>query len=331
MSLVKPTSLRTGDASTAAPTVDVRLMHESDVAAARRVMQRAFGTFLAAPDPDRFMADRNYVGSRWRADPAAAFVAVVDDRVVGSNLVTGWGSVGFFGPLTVSPELWNRGIASRLLEPTLDLFSAWHTTHAGLYTFPHSATHVALYQKFGFWPRFLTAIMSRPIAGGDAAETPDLYSSVAPDDRTDVLRQCRKLTHAVYDGLDLEREIRAVSAQCLGETVLVWDNARLAAFGVCHLGPDTEAGAGGCYVKFGAARPGAGVADRFERLLRACLGLAAARGLAHVDAGVSLARDDAFRAMRGAGFRTQLQGVSMHRPNEPGYHRAGVFVIDDWR
>ncbi len=50
-----------------------------------------------------------------------------------------------------------------------------------------------------------------------------------------------------------------------------------------------------------------------------------------MDAGVSLARDDAYRAMRGAGFRTQLQGVCMHRPNEPGYHRAGVFVIDDWR
>jgi hypothetical protein len=50
-----------------------------------------------------------------------------------------------------------------------------------------------------------------------------------------------------------------------------------------------------------------------------------------VDAGVSLARDDAYRAMRGAGFRTLLQGVCLHRPNESGYHRPGVFVIDDWR
>jgi len=311
--------------------VDVRPMRDSDVAPATRVMQRAFGTFLGASDPDRFMADRNYVRSRWRADSRAALVAVVDGEVVGSNLVTGWGSVAFFGPLTVTPELWNGGIASRLLEPTLELFSAWRTTHTGLYTFSHSPAHIALYQKFGFWPRFLTAIMSRPIAGGDAAETPDLYSSVAPDDRTDVLRQCRKLTHAVYDGLDLEREIRAVSAQCLGETVLVWDDARLDAFGICHLGPDTEAGAGRCYVKFGAARPGPGVADRFDRLLGACLDVAAARGLSHVDAGVSLARDDAYRAMRRAGFRTEIQGVCMHRPNEPGYHRTGVFVIDDWR
>ena len=31
------------------------------------------------------------------------------------------------------------------------------------------------------------------------------------------------------------------------------------------------------------------------------------------------------------GFKTQLQGVTMHRPNEPGYSRAGLFVLDDWR
>ena len=313
------------------PVVEVRALRESDLVAATHVMQRAFGTFLGVADPDRFMADRNYVRSRWLADPTSALAAVDDGEVVGSNLVTGWGSVGFFGPLTVIPELWNRGVASRLLEPTLELFTARHATHTGLYTFAHSPKHVALYQKFGFWPRFLTAIMSRPVDGHDIAEAPDRYSSVAPDDRIGVLGQCRELTSAIHDGLDLEREIRAVAAQQLGDTVLVWDGARLAAFGVCHLGADTEAGAGGCYVKFGAARPGPGVTDRFDRLLGACIDLASVRGLTRVDAGISLARDEAYRAMRRAGFRTQIQGVCMHRPNEPGYHRAGVYAIDDWR
>jgi hypothetical protein len=30
------------------------------------------------------------------------------------------------------------------------------------------------------------------------------------------------------------------------------------------------------------------------------------------------------------GFRTDLQGVAMQRLNEPGYNRAGVYLIDDW-
>jgi hypothetical protein len=31
------------------------------------------------------------------------------------------------------------------------------------------------------------------------------------------------------------------------------------------------------------------------------------------------------------GFRTVIQGVTMHRPNQPGYSRPGLFALDDWR
>ena len=48
-------------------------------------------------------------------------------------------------------------------------------------------------------------------------------------------------------------------------------------------------------------------------------------------AGVSLAREEAYRQMVALGFRTQISGVTMHRPNEPGYSRPGVYVLDDWR
>ena len=120
---------------TGRPAVKVRALREPDLPVATRIMQQAFGAFLGAADPARFMADRNYVQSRWRADPSAALAAVIDGEVVGSNLATRWGSVGYFGPLTVAPDHWDRGVASRLLEPTLGLFTAWNVTHAGLFTF----------------------------------------------------------------------------------------------------------------------------------------------------------------------------------------------------
>ena len=31
------------------------------------------------------------------------------------------------------------------------------------------------------------------------------------------------------------------------------------------------------------------------------------------------------------GFRTDMQGVAMERPNEAGYNRPGVYILDDWR
>jgi hypothetical protein len=35
--------------------------------------------------------------------------------------------------------------------------------------------------------------------------------------------------------------------------------------------------------------------------------------------------------MIGRGFRGVVNVVTMHRPNEPGYSRPGVFALDDWR
>ena len=46
---------------------------------------------------------------------------------------------------------------------------------------------------------------------------------------------------------------------------------------------------------------------------------------------MNAARVEAYEEILQAGFRITLTGISMHRPNDPGFSRAGVFVIDDWR
>src|SRR5947209_7554514 len=145
------------------PDIVVRPLQESDLPIADHIMRLAFGTFIGLPEPAAFMGDASYVRTRWLADPGAAFGAEVNGELVGSNFATNWGSVGFFGPLTIRPDFWDRGVGKRLMEPVMEIFSKWETKHAGLFTFPHSQKHVGLYQKFGFWPRFLTAIMSKPI------------------------------------------------------------------------------------------------------------------------------------------------------------------------
>jgi GNAT superfamily N-acetyltransferase len=309
----------------------IRPLTKQDLPAARRIVSLAFGTFLGAPDPANFWTDLDYVGTRWPADPGAAFGAEIDGQLVGSNFATRWGSIGFFGPLTVRPDLWDQNIGRQLMEPILRVFDDWGVTHAGLFTFAHSAKHVGLYQSFGFWPRFLTAIMAKPVAAAKVPRRWTGYSKIPEKEREEAVRACRELTSSLYPGLDLEREIRAVHAQNLGETVLVRENGSLDAFAVCHCGPGTEAGAGKCYVKFGAARAAAPAAPAFGRLLAACENLASDRGLTHIEAGMNLAREQAYRQMVEAGYRAGFQGVTMDRPNEPGYSRPDVYLIDDWR
>jgi hypothetical protein len=112
--------------------------------------------------------------------------------------------------------------------------------------------------------------------------------------REQAIQECGKLTHKIDKGLDLAGEIRAVR------------------------------------VKFGAARGGAGAGERFDKLLDACEAFASSRGAA-VEAGVNLAREDAYRRLRSRGYRVSMQGVAMQRPHADGFNRADAYVIDDWR
>jgi GNAT superfamily N-acetyltransferase len=310
----------------------VRPLREDDLTVADRVMRVAFGTFLGLDDPATFMSDAGFVHTRWRTNPSAAFAAEYGGEIVGSNFATHWGSVGFFGPLSIRPDLWDRGVGQRLMEPVMDRFADWQTAHAGLFTFPHSPKHLALYQRFGFWPKFLTAVMSKSVGALTHAPMSPRFSDVPRRERDSALAACRNVTNAVFDGLDVTREICSVADQALGDTVLLWDDdSTLVGFAVCHCGAGTEAGSDTCYVKFGAVRPGPGAERFFGQLLDAVEWLAGTRGLARLVAGVNTGRVEAYRAMLARGFRTDLQGVAMHRPNAEGYSRAGVFVIDDWR
>jgi GNAT superfamily N-acetyltransferase len=294
-------------------------------------MRLAFGTFLGLPDPLEFMGDADFVHTRWMADHVTAFGAEIDGELTGSNFATRWGSAGFFGPLTIRPDLWDRGIASCLVERTMECFADWGIRHAGLFTFAHSSKHIHLYQKFGFWPRYLTAIMSKPVTETRLAGQWSRFSAMAHGDRLEAIRAASELTSSLHEGLDLTDEIRAVHSQNLGDTVLVWDDAGLAGLAICHRGPGSEAGSGACYVKFGAARPDVDAGRSFGQLLDACESFAASHGTRRIIAGGNMAREEAYRTLVERGFRTDLQGVSMHRPNEPGYNRPGAYVIDDWR
>lgn len=308
--------------------VIVRPLRESDLPAADSVLRAAFDTFTGV---NSLFGDKDYVRTRWLADPDAAFAAEREGQLVGTNFVTRWGTVGFFGPLSVRPELWDQGIASRLMEATVALFDTWGTTHAGLFTFAHSPKHHGLYQKFGFWPRFLTPVMAKPATDGRRLPRGILYTELPPAERARAAGVCRDLTATAYDGLDLEREIQAVDGQSLGEVVLVDDASGLAGMAICHLGPGTEAGSGGCYVKFGLARPGPGAEGRFAALLDACEALAVDHGADHLELAVNAGRHEAYAAVTAHGFRAGLVGVSMHRGNDEGYSRPGTWLIDDWR
>jgi predicted N-acetyltransferase YhbS len=310
--------------------VAIRPLQSEDVNAADEVMRTAFGTFLGVPDPSAVFGDAQHVRPRFAARPDWAFAAELDGEIVGSNIATRWGSYGFFGPLSVRPDLWGGRIASRLMEPVMDLFAQWQVRQAALFTFSSSTKHVGLYQKFGFWPQYLTALMEKPLSLRAGEADPAPYRLASQGERQEVASACREVTDAIFEGLDLEHEIRMADEQSLGDTVVLDGDAGLDGFAVCHLGAG-EAGSGSCYVKFGAVRPGPGAAERFDRLLGACEAHACGRGLDQLLAGMNLARQPAYQGLLARGYSARMLGVVMQRPNEPGYCRADVYALDDLR
>lgn len=310
-------------------TVSVRALAEADLDDADRVFRLAFGTFLGLPHPERFAGDTDYVRTRFRAGPESAFAADRDGAFVGSNFAAHWGSFAFFGPLSVHPELWDQGVGRRLVEPVVAQFDRWGVAHRGLFTFAHSLKHHALYQKFGFYPRFLTTLVERFVAGMPPAPEFAVFSQAT--DRDAVLARCRELCDGIYAGLDVTSEIRSVDAQRLGDTILVGHEAsRLESFAVCHVGPRTEAGTDVVYVKFGAVRAGPGGEAALRRLLDACAAYARSRGVARLLVGANLGRERAYRTLLGHGFRGVIVGVAMEGA-DPGFNRPDALVLDDWR
>lgn len=310
--------------------LSIRLLQEHELAEADHIFRLAFGTFIGLPQPTDFGGDANYIQPRWKVDPTAAFAAEVDGKLVGSNIAACWGSVGTFGPLTVHPDFWGQGIAQRLIEPAIAQFAQWGTQQAGLFTFPDSPMHHALYQKFGFYPRFLTFVMAKPIQSIQRNPV-KTYSELNSEQRSDCLKACSRLTDAIYPGLDLSREIVAVQTQTLGDTVLLEDETGLTGFAICHCGAGSEAGSDVCYVKFGAVGLGIQAGEQFEQLLDRCEAYGATQKKARLVAGVNTSREAAYARMVNRQFRTEIIGVVMHKPNEPSYNRPDVFVLDDWR
>ena len=311
-------------------SIQITPLNESELQEADRICRLAFGTFLGVPNPLEFFGDRSFIIPRWRSPNTKVLAARDSGRLIGSNIATRWGSFGFFGPLTILPEYWDRGVAQRLLDSTMTVFDRWGLKRTGLFTFAHSPKHVGLYQKYGYWPGYLTALMTRAPEPASTHESPTLLSGLKKAEREQAIEACARLTRKIDNGLDLSDEIRSALKQRVGDVVLTQTRGTLDGFAVCLTGPGSEGGEKLCYIKFGAVRPGAGADKRFNQLLAACEAFAASRGTT-VEAGMNLAREGAFRQMKARGYRVMTQGVSMQRPHAVGFNRADAWVIDDWR
>jgi GNAT superfamily N-acetyltransferase len=313
-----------------AETPSVVPLNKGDLSQASELVRLAFATYIGAVEPGEFWNDRDYVHNRWNAPHSSWFKALIDDRMVGVLCVSRWGSSAIVGPVAVHPDYWDRGIARGLMTTAVEQLDDWAVTHAGLMTFPDSPKHVGLYQRFGFWPAALIAILQRPVKLWHQVQSVVHYRQPGSDSKGQKAA-CIAITDSILSGLDVSGEMDAVQQQNLGTTLILLDEtAQPQAFAICHFGPHSEAGAGVFYVKFAAVAPGPQAPNLFERLIAACDAAAQQAGQTTLTVGVNTARQGAYQWLVNEGFRTEILGISMHRGGA-GYDHKNAWVLDDWR
>ncbi len=350
------------------PSVLVGQLRETELEEAGRIVRLAFGTFLGLPNPLEFMGDRDFFSPRWRSPNTSVLAARDNGKLIGSNVVTRWGSFAFFGPLTILPDYWNRGVAQQLLAATINVIDRWGVRRSGLFTFPNSLKHVGLYQKFGYWPGYLTAIMKRapaapsltPAKGATAVpeslhpgtgspsgvflkKTPpfaephrarELWNRSGPVLLSALTRSARQQAIAACAKL----AGRIEQGLDLGGEIRAVVAQRTGEVLLLYARNTLHAFAvcmhgpgseGGEKVCY-VKFAAASSAERFEGLLDAIDAIANEWG-AEVEAGVSTACADAFQRMRSRGYRPEGLGIAMQRPHGDGFTRPGAYVLSDWR
>ena len=213
----------------------------------------------------------------------------------------------------------------------MNVFDSWGVASSGLFTFANSPKHVGLYHKFGYYPRFLNAILEKEIVPSGSATEYATFSSLGPKEKQSSLEECQKLTSALYPGLDLSSEILLVDDYKLGDTLLLRDGRTISGFAIFQNGPKTEAGKEKCELKFGAVKGGSGMEERFGTLLEAAQSFTIQRGVQKLDTGINLAHSGAFDLMLRKGFQITFMGVDMQKPSESAFDRGGTYVLSDLR
>ena len=271
------------------------------------------------------------------------FVAEEDSaKIVGAALAATWGTVGLLGPVAVLTHYHNQTIAQQLIRAVQDFFDENKATLHGTVTYPTSPKHLALFHKFGYKPKALTAVMSRALdrsPGRPVAPKPPLksaltvrrYSALEETRKKTALARFHRLTNAVCRGMDLSKEVEIVDGLALGDTLLLERGSDLVGFAVYHTPGVSEAPTGSLYVKFLAIDPRHRKVEHLEQFVTAIEELAQEQGVPRVILPVYVRYWLAYSTLVRCGYQIDFTMVRMQKGKPEDYENPADLLLDDWR
>ncbi len=333
------------DSESRTPHVKIRRVRKGDLSRVRDVIEQAFGDYFErqlGTRPRQVFGGAQYVHHRWLMEPWGCFVAEENEgKIIGAAVAVMWGTVGLVGPVAVLTNYQNQDIGQQLLWAAQEFFDENRASLRGVVTYPTSPKHLALYHKFGYKPEGLVAIMSRVLDRPHAAVTAPRsaklalsarrFSTLEESKKKATMLKFRRITNAIYRGLDVTKEVEIVDGLALGDTLLLENGRDLVGFAVFHTPGVSEAPAGALYVKYLAIDRAHRKAEHLDCFLAALEQLAHEAGLNRVIVPVYCGYFAAYSALVERGYQVDFTMVRMKRGKQEDYEDPADFVLDDWR
>src|SRR5213596_1819028 len=326
------------------PKIQVRRVRKGDLSKVRDVFEQTFGDFLErqlGTRPRQAFGGAQYVHHRWLMEPWGCFVAEEDNaKIVGTALAVAWGSVGLLGPVAVLTNYQNQTIGQQLIRATQEFFDENKTTLQGVMTYPTSPKHLALYHKFGYRPKALTALMSRVLDRNAPRPATKLargplavrrFSQIEETMKKAGLARVHRITNALYRGLDVAKEVEIVDGLALGDTLLLERGRDLVGFAVVHTPGVSEAPFGTLYVKYMAVDPAQKRVEHLEQFVAAVEDLGHELGVQRVALPVYLRYWLAYSTLVRCGYQVDFTMLTMQKGKQEDYEDPTHLVLDDWR
>jgi GNAT superfamily N-acetyltransferase len=320
--------------------ITVRPMIAEELPQVERIIDAASAAWRKHTHEPEPIASR-IAKNRFHKEPAGCFVAE-DPTCGGTGAVFSvtWGSVGWLGPLAVSPEFWGKGVEQQLIRAVLEHWEPMPLSAHGVETWPDSPAQIELYASFGFRPQFLTATLvgavdpaspRAPIRQRSPQFELIRLSQLTKAMEETMLEQCRRISERHYPGLDYHKELQGVRDLNLGDTLLLAVGQRLYGFAICHATEVSEAAGKECYVKALLIDPAIDDPETLLALVEACEGYARMQKLETVRLGINLACWEGYLALAGRGYHMQRMRVRMVRPVGEILSDPSPFHFNDWQ
>ena len=326
--------------------IQVRRIRKGDLSRTRDVLEQAFADLFErqlGTRPRQAFGGAQYVHHRWLMEPWGCFVAEEEGgRLLGVALAVTWGTVGLIGPVAVLTNYQNQGIGQQLIGAVERFFQENRTALQGLATYPTSPKHLALFHKFGYKPKQLTAIMSRALERGAPRAGPSSrparaplgarkFSTLEEARKKVVLARAHRIAGGLCRGMDLSKEIEIVDGLALGDTLILERDRDVVGFAIYHVPGVSEAPAGALYVKFLGLEAPASRPEHLEQAVSALEEMAQELGLARVILPVYLGRWLAYSTLVRCGYQIDVTLVRMLKGKGVDHEDESHLVLDDWR